>query len=939
MKIYRRTVFALLTMLAFSTNDAHSQKLQVDPEVTVGKLPNGFTYYVRKNTSQKKRVTMYLANKSGSILETDGQRGLAHFVEHMSFNGTKNFPGSTLVDFLEKAGVRFGADLNAYTSFEETVYQLPITIDKPEMLDKGLQVLRDWSQEATLDPKEIDKERGVILEEKRLRTGAQQRIQAQTFPYLVNHSLYAEREPIGTEEVLRNFKREEIHSFYSDWYRPDLQAIIVVGDVDVKQTIEKIKALFSDLKMPAVPKPRPIYTIDLKGKNQFIVATDNEAQGTIMQVMIKFPHKKLITNSDYLDFVKENLFNLLLSNRLRSISQKNSANYLAANASLGAFMSNIDAFNVLLSARPGELEKGFGALWGEINKIRTFGFDLSELEQAKSQYMASEQSMVSEIDKKASAAYAQEYVRHFTKDEAIPGQLKEAQLTETYLGTISQGHMLQMAKTYVVPTNRDVFIVAPTSAKSSLPTEEQVNGWFEKYGGEQLSTIPIAEQYKKEPERSLIDSEPKPGKIVSANKSKELGTTEMKLSNGIRIILKPTSFKNDEINFSAFSMGGSSLYSDHDFRSAEFAAGLIANAGVANFSSEQLRQKLNGKQVSVIPFISERTEGISGYSNVKDLETALQLTYLYFTNPRKDTASFNAVISRSLATLQSQVNSPEKVFSDSLNALLSNNNPRRKSLDVKQIQDIAIDKVYEIYGQRFANASDFTFVFVGNIDPEKLKPLIERYIASLPSNGKMEKARDLGINIPEGNIKKTVYSGIANKSSVQLIFSGPNVCSAESNLELRAIRFILGLRMNQRLREQESGVYSPQVSLNVGRIDNPRFVLSIQFGCAPENVERLVNAAKEELMQIKSKGVSKDDFEKFIAEERVALKNQMETNGFWLAYLSGQIQQEQQLNEILGFSGLMDSLTPTKLTQSFTKYLDGKNLIQFVLMPEAAAKK
>ncbi|MFC3562814.1 M16 family metallopeptidase [Pedobacter jamesrossensis] len=927
-------------MISVGINPSQAQKLPLDPQLTTGKLANGFTYYVRKNISHKKRVIMYLANKSGSILEKDSQRGLAHFIEHMSFNGTKHFPLSSLVDFLEKAGVRFGADLNAYTSFDETVYQLPLPLDKPGMLVSGLQVLRDWAQEATLDQSEIDKERGVILEEKRQRSGLQQRIQMQTFPFLVNHSKYADREPIGTEEVLKNFNYEDIHSFYRDWYRPDLQAIIVVGDIDVKETVEKIKSMFSDLKVGDSPKERTHYAIELSGKNQFFTVTDDEAPGTNMQITIKFPHKNLITHADYLELVKRNLFNLLLSNRLRSISQKNAGSYLFASAGLNALISNVDAFSILLSVKPGTLEKGFGALWSEINKIKTIGFDNSELETAKSGYLAQLQAMVSLGDKKESALYAQEYVRLFAQDEASPGQDKEAQLAEAYLATISLAHMTQMARTYITDTNRDVFIVAPTSAKSSLPDENDLNNWFSKFGTSISSSKDVkADIPAHNHDVPLLAAIPDKGKIISTTKIKDLDLTEYRLSNGVRVLVKPTEFRNDEINFVAFSPGGSSLYSDRDFRAAEFSATMAISSGAGDFSADLLREKLIGKQISVYPYLSERNEGISGTSNGRDLEIALQLTHLYFTKPRIDTAAFNTIINRSKAAIASQVNSGEKIFSDSLNALLSSNHLRRKQITIEEINQIDPQKVYQIYKERFGNAANFTFIFVGNIDPEKLKPLIERYIGSLPTKNKTEKTRNLGVEIPRGVIKKTINSGSADKSLVQLTFSGDNPGSAENNLELRAIKFVLGIRMNQRLREKESGVYSPQVGLNLGRKETPRFTLSIQFSCAPANVDKLINAALEEISLLKTNGIPKDDLDKFKAEEKVFYKNQISSNAFWLAYLSGQIQQDEPFSEILNYNSLLDALTTEKLTESFNKYVDGKNLIQFVLKPQIDAAK
>ncbi|TKC59121.1 insulinase family protein [Pedobacter hiemivivus] len=936
MKLQKLLLIAVLCLFSAAFNKSYAQQLLLAPEVVTGKLPNGFTYYVQKNSNQKKRVTLYLANKVGSILETEEQRGLAHFMEHMSFKGSTHFPAATLVDFLEKTGVRFGADLNAYTSFDETVYQLPIPIDNPEMLNKGLQVIRDWAAEAILDPIEIDKERGVVLEEKRLRNGAQQRIQQQIFPYMVNHSRYAERDPIGTEEVLKNFKPETILSFYKDWYRPDLQAIIVVGDVDVKDMVQRIQKLFSDLKAPAAPKPRPDYKIELSGKNQFLAVTDKEVQGTSMQIMIKHPHKKLLTHADYLDYIKKNLFNQVLAARFQSISQKNASRYIGVAVGLAPLMANVEAFSANISARPGELEKGFATFWTEISKIKNQGFTAAELDLAKMQYLNGMQAMANEADKKQSAQFAQEYVRHFIQGNAIPGIAKEAALTEAYLPTISLGHINQLAKQYIIDVNRDVIIVAPETAKASLPDEQQVNAWFEKY---ETVVTPTASANEEKAAQAIakipmIAVSPVKGKVISTTKINELNITELKLSNGVKVILKPTTFKNDEISFTAFSPGGTSIYSDADFQTASNATSLIVEGGVGDFNSETLRQKLSGKQAGVSPFIGERIEGISGYSSVKDLETALQLTYLYFTEPRKDTAAFNATISRARATLANPVNTPEKLFSDTLNAVLSNYHLRRKSAELADLEKVNLDRAFEIYKDRFSDASDFTFIIVGNFDLAKIKPLLVQYLGSLPALGRKESAKDLGINIPSGVIKKTVYGGSEDKATVQLIISGDYQYSEANNLQLQAIKQVLELRMLERLREKEGGVYSPGVSLNVSHTPKTRYAFGISFGCSPANVEMLIAAVWEEIAKIKAEGALPEDLAKFIAEKKVGLKNSLETNGFWLNYLSNQYQEQLDPKEILHYNKNLEGLNSAQLKTAINTYLDSKNYIRVVLMPE-----
>jgi zinc protease len=769
-----------------------------------------------------------------------------------------------------------------------------------------------------------------------LREGAQRRIQQQTYPLMVNHSRYADREPIGTEEVLKNFNRETIYSFYKDWYRPDLQAIIVVGDVDVKDVVKQIEKLFSDLKNPEPAKPRPVYTIALTGKNQFLAVTDKEAQGTLMQVMIKYPHKKLESHLDYLDYIKRNLFNQVLALRFRAISQKNTNNYLGANAGLTSLAGNVDAFNASLSVRSGELEKGFAAFWSEIAKIKAQGFTETEITMAKSQYLNSIQASLAERDKKQSAQYANEYLRLFLKGEASPGIAKEAALTEAYLPTISVGHLNQMAKQYIGDINRDVIIIAPETAELNLPTAEEINTWFTKYENGTTTTNNVEEQRmaSKLAKMPIIATPPVKGKITSTTEINALNVTELKLSNGVRVILKPTSFKNNEIIFNAYSPGGTSLYPDVDFQSATNAASLIAAGGIGDFDADMLRQKLSGKSASVGPYISERGEGISGYSDTKELETALQLTYLYFTSPRKDTAVFNSIVSRGKAAFENAVRRPEKVFADTLSAILSNNNIRRKPAGLAELEQLNLDKSFEIYKDRFSDASDFTFVIVGNFDLAKIKPLLAQYLGALPSTGRKETAKDLHIQIPAGVIKKTVYSGSENKATVQLVLSGDYLYSEANKDKLEAIKYILGLRMLDRLREQEGGVYSPSVSLTSSRTPRSRYAFFIGFGCSPANVEKLVAAAWEEIAKLKANGPSAEDVAKFKAEQKVGIKNALETNRFWLSYLSNQYQEQYDLKEILNFDTVLDGLSTENLKEAINIYLNDKNYIQAVLMPE-----
>lgn len=906
-----------------------SEVIPLDPAIKIGKLPNGFTYYIRKNVEPKNRVQLYLANKVGSILENDDQKGLAHFMEHMGFNGTKNFPKNDLVNYLQKAGVRFGADLNAYTSFDETVYQLPIPSDDPEVLKNGIQIMRDWAQDATLDPAEIDKERGVVLEEKRLGKGAQQRLQDKYLPMIFNNSRYSNRLPIGTEEVLKNFTPATIQQFYKDWYRPDMQALIVVGDIDVNAMEAMIKAKFSDLKNPAKPRARTNYTIPLINKNQFMAVTDNEFPVTVAQILIKHPESKLITRTDYRNSIVRSLFNQMLGARFGELTKQADPPFLQAGANIGGFLAGLDVYNAFVVAKPGELERGFKAVLTETERVQKFGFTQTELDRAKQSYMTNMESSLKEKDKTSSDQLVNEYLRNFLEQEASPGIAYEYDLAKTLTPGITLKDVNQLSKQYITDLNRDVIIMGPEKDKASLPTEATVNNWITNIKQENITAF--IDQVSDKP---LLSKALTGGKITSEKKIPELGITELRLSNGVRVILKPTDFKNDEISFTAFSPGGSSLYSDEDYQSASSATAIVRSGGIAEFNSVQLPKLLTGKKVSVSPYIAERFEGISGSAAPKDLETALQLTYLYFTQPRKDAEIFKGLIAQSKGSLANRENDPNSVFADSVAAILSSYNIRRTGPSLKKVDQISLDRAFEIYNDRFADASDFTFTFVGNFETEKIKPMLEQYLGSLPSINRKENAKDLGIKIPAGKLDKKVYKGREPKASVRLVFSGEHTYNEKNNNQLEALAEVLSIKLIERLREDEGGVYGVGARASYTKHPQGRYSMTITFGSAPENVEKLINSTLDEINKIKQNGAQAIDLEKFIAEETRTTETQLKENGFWLNYINNQLQNEEDPKQVLTYLSSLKELTPAALKEAANKYLSGNNLIRLVLLPE-----
>lgn len=906
-----------------------SELLPVDKAVIIGKLANGLTYYIRKNTEPKNRAELYLVNKSGSVLESDEQQGLAHFVEHMAFNGTRDFPKNELVSYLQKSGVKFGADLNAYTSFDETVYQLPLPTDSLKAFEKGFDILSNWAGFVSFDDDEIDKERGVILEEARLRgKNAQERMQLQTLPVMLNNSRYANRLPIGKEDILKNFKYATLKQFYTDWYRPDLQAVIAVGDFDPQKVEQLIIKSFSELKNPADKRPRVEYNIPPHEQTLVKIVTDKEYPYTMAQIMVKRPGKTIKTTNDLLDNIRITLFNSMINSRIGELTQKADPPFLYGQSSFGSFLAELDAFTSVAVAKPGELEKAVKAVVAENERARQFGFTASEFERAKSAVLNNMETQWKEKDKTRSVSFVGEYQRNFLKGEAIPGIDFEYNFTKNNIGKIKLSEVNALAGQFISDKNRVVIVQAAEKDKANLPDEKTILQWINEAGkGIQAYVDNVSKQ-------PLLEKAPAGSKITAEKKNAALGITALTFENGVRIILKPTDFKNDQILINGYSYGGTSLVKNEDYISASFASQVIGSSGVGAFTQIQLDKMLTGKNVNISPYISGSTEGISGSASPKDFETALQLVYLYFTEPRKDNDIWTSTLTQTKSILANRSLVPGSVFQDTVAAVLSSYNFRQMTPTVDQLNSANLDKAYTFYKDRFADAGDFTFTIVGNIDPEKIKPLLEKYLGGLPAIKREESYKDLGIHAPAGKLTKTVYKGIEAKSSVQLVFSGDYTFNESNNLQLDALEEILNIKLVERLREKESGVYSPGVRIGYNKIPSGRYSATIYFGCAPENVERLINATLEEIDKIKQNGAEPADIQKFVAEETRATEVQLKDNGFWLGYLNSKSQNQENPDSILSYYNSLKQITVQSTKETAAKYLSGDNLIRLILVPE-----
>jgi zinc protease len=925
-----RMLYAVFCFLFF--NSTFAQTIPLDTAVHTGVLPNGFTYYIRHNEEPKNRVFLYLVNNVGSVLEDSSQQGLAHFMEHMNFNGTTHFPKNELVSYLQKSGVRFGADLNAYTGFDETVYQLPLPADDASILQNGFQIMRDWAQNATLDSIEIDKERGVVLEEERLGRGASERMERVYFPVLLNQSRYAERLPIGKVDILNNFPPSAIRRFHADWYRPNLQALVVVGDIDPEKTEALVKQLFSDLKNPAGERARTKYTVPLTGQNHFLQVTDKEMPQTVLQVMIKHKDEKLITEENYIHSMQRDLFNQMIAERFAAFAQTPNLPYLEAGADINGFLGGLDAFSLEIALKQGKFKEGFQAAWALVEKVKRFGFTQTELERAQQNYLSSLETAFREKNKTGSESFVGEYQRHFLNQEASPGITWEYNFAKNHVGDITLEQINAIVKEYIRDQDRDILILAPEKDKNTLPDSSTVSSWINGVSQEKLTAF--MDEVNKKP---LLSSTPVPGKVIDNKPIASIGVSVLTLSNGIRVILKSTDFKNDEIRFAAFSPGGTSLYSDVNYVNAA-NAGIIAGFGVGTFNPVQLDKILTGRILEVTPYIGERTEGFQGYSTPKDFETALQLLYLRFTSPRKDTDLYNNIINNAREELINRYSDPKNVFTDTVNRILGNYNYRRQPFSENRLNQLNLDKLYKIYRERFSDASGFTFVFVGNFKIDSMRPLLEKYLGSLPALHKKETARDLGIHIPTGQITRKVFKGSENKATVKMVFSGDYIFSAENNMTLQAIKEVLEIKITQHLREDESEVYSPSVQVSYSKYPRARFSFTIAFGCAPANADHLMKSVVKEMDTLKKNGPTLEDLDKFKAEYKRVHELQIRENQSWLDYLLSQFENHDDPTLTLSYNQRLNNLTPGIVQKAAQTYLSGVNDLRFELLPEQTTK-
>ena len=912
--------------------DATPQTIPMDPKVRVDTLANGLLYYIRENHEPEKRAELRLVVNAGSLLEDEDQLGVAHFVEHMLFNGTERFEKSEIVDFLERTGMQFGADVNAYTSFDETVYMLTIPTDSAEIFEKSFDVLEDWAAYATLDPEEIDKERGVVVEEWRRSTqNAGGRIQKQTLPVLLHESRYEQRLPIGDTTIIRNADYSVFERYYREWYRPDLMAIVAVGDFDVAEVEAKIVEHFSELTNPDNAPARTSFEVPGHEETLFAIVTDPEYPFTTVQTYYKRESEDFETPEQYRNLIVGRFFTSMLNKRLAEIARQPEPPFVGASVSKGSLVRTSSYHSMGAQVQDEGVLSGLESLLVEARRVREHGFTETELERQKVQTLRSYLRAYNERENTSSGSHASEYVSHFLESIPAPGIEYEYELVQEIMPGITVEEINALAADFLAARNRVIIVTMPEKEGLFPPTEIELSSIYEKV--ESLDSVePWVDEVTDQP---LLANIPAPGTITDRSEIEELGITEIELENGILIRMKATDFKEDEVRFVASSPGGSSLAPDQTYFAAANASMLVGRSGLGAFDVSALQKALTGKVVGASPYISEFSEGFRGSASPEDLETLFQLLHLYVTQSRVDSSALTTFQNQMSAYIPNRASTPQGVFSDSLIAFLYGDHPRVRFPTLEMVETLDIETAHAFYKDRFADLSDFTFTFVGNLEVSEISELAQTYLGNLPSLNREESWKDVSPRLPEGNKTLVVRKGIADQAQVSLIFHGPLSYDRMSRHRLRSMVEVLNIKLRESLREDLGGVYSVNAQPAIRELPEPTYQVSVSFGCDPDRVNELVDAVWEQVKTLKSEGATEDELGKIKEQQRRTRETQKETNAFWVSVIDFySTHPDENIQDILTYEEMIESLTSEDVKKVAASTLNESSFIKAVLLPE-----
>ncbi|HEX6177615.1 MAG TPA: insulinase family protein [Thermoanaerobaculia bacterium] len=932
-KLATSALAAVLVVIGCTTSAPPSpleQPIPLDPAVRQGVLPNGLTYYIRVNKKPENRAELRLAVNAGSVLETDAQRGIAHFVEHMAFNGTENFEKQELVNYIERIGMRFGPHLNAYTSFDETVYMLQIPTDDAKIVDTGFRILRDWATAISFDPAEVDKERGVVIEEWRLGRGAMGRIRDKEFPVVFHGSRYAERLPIGSREILATAPVEQLRHFYRDWYRPELMSVVAVGDFDPDEIETQIKQQFGSIPKSTSAPAREEFPIPDHEETLTSVVTDSEATGISVTVRYKRPKIEYETIDDLRQLIVDDLYHDMMNHRLSELARAAEPPFLGAFAGSGPLGRTKSSYTLTARTANAGVERALATLLTEAKRVEEHGFVQTELDRAKTSSLRNIDRAYEERDKLESRLFASELVAHFLNDEPAASIEFYRDLYHRVLPTITLAEVNARAEQWLTETNRVILVNGPDKKEAAIPDEKRLLAVFEET--EKVAVTPYVDRVRNEP---LVAQAPAPGRIVQEEQFPEVGVTRWKLSNGAVVQLKPTDFKNDEILIRGWSPGGQSLAPDDIHFTAQQASPIVMRMGAGKFDSIELGKALTGKVAFIATTITETTEGLQGSASPRDLETMFQLLYLRFTGARRDEEAFTSYRTLLRGQLQNLAASPEYEFSRKMTEVLTQNHPRRRFLTVDDIDEIELDDALAFYKQRFGDASDFIFSIVGSFEVDEIRPLVEKWIGALPGAGRVETWRNVGVNEPAGVQTVTVEKGIEPRSSVRIVFHGDAKWSVENQNQIGALAEILRIRLRESLREDLGGVYGVGVAGGISRRPEEEYTFTISFGADPERVDELVAAVFSEIEKIRKDGPSDDHISRVQEMRRRERQVAEKQNGFWMSQLEFIATNDLEFSEINRHEERIKAITRDSVREAARQYLDRSRYVLGVLKPAA----
>jgi len=923
----------VMSVILFSGNFSQAQNtttIPLNPKVKHGKLSNGMTYYIMHNEEPKDRASLYFVQNVGAILEEDAQNGLAHFLEHMAFNGLENFPGKNMLNYLEKNGIKFGRDINAYTAQDETVYNISnLPTGNDNLMDSALLVLHDWSGGLLLEAEEIESERGVIHEEWRTRRNSRFRINSQTRPVMYNHSQYAKRDVIGDLNVIDNFEHKQLRDYYKKWYRPDNQAVVVVGDFDVEKVEAKVKSLFSKIPMPKNAAERVYYQVEDSKETQYVLAKDKEAKSVSINWIFRKPAYTTRDENYMREDLVQGMFNTMLNNRLKELMQNPECP--AVGMQVGNFgMCRTKEANYLYVAPKENREiEAFETFMTEFARVQRFGFTESELERAKTSFLRSYESYLQGKDKISNEDWAQTFQKHYLSANPAPSVEWEVEFGEKTIPSITLMEVNAMLKNYGNINNSVFALSGPDKEEIKYPTKEELFASLKK-----VMTSNIEAYADETGDAPLVTDELTDKEFVSESVVKGTDAKLYTLENGARVVVLPTDYSKDEILFNAYSFGGSSLLEREDLESGDVATMLAKISGVGEFNAIQLRKKLTGKIAGVSPELGSYTETFSGSASPKDFETMLQLLYQYFEHPRFDENVFQAQMGAIKNNLQNVKADNGKALQDTIGQMMANHHERALMFNEEFVNNIDFEKAKKIYLDRFKDASDFTFLFVGNIDEEKHLPLIRKYVGSISSENRKENWLDRKVRMPEGKSQNIFEREMqVPKTTVFLSLKNEMKYNLETRMYARVVAELLSKRYMETIREQEGGTYGVSVRPSISNRPYENVGISISFDCGPEKQERLRELVYQEIDAIVTT-VNETDLEEI---KKNYIKNRAEAvkeNSFWLSVIQSSLMNNEPITDTESYNNLVESISAKKVKEFAKKLFKKYDSVEVVMNPK-----